>query len=160
MGRPGVAADMTPKTVAIAVGLVLVLLAVSVRAETITRCGASSGQGWFFASPFVPQDEVGWHKDAVSEGGFLLIVDGDKPDIVYTDTGGPKSSRADGAAVMFVPGTNSGFKLVLLVYPAGTVEHYLFQLDRVGNGTVVWGMVRGGGSLQNSSLFVAKCRAP
>lgn len=72
----------------------------------------------------------------------------------------PRSSRADGALAIFVPGTKSGFKLVLLVYPAGTVEHFLFQLDRAGNGTVAWGTVRGSGMLQKSSLFVAKCRAP
>ncbi len=132
----------------------------SALADTITRCGASSGQGWYFASPFVPQDEVGWNEDAISKGGFLLIVDNDKPDIVTTDVAGTRSSRADGALAIFVPGTKSGFKLVLLVYPAGTVEHFLFQLDRAGNGTVAWGTVRGGGLFQKSSLFVAKCRAP
>ncbi len=145
---------------AVLLAAVLVALAVSVRAETITRCGASSGQGWFFAGPTTPQGEVGWHQDTVSKG-FLLIVDGDKPDIVYSDTAGPRSSRADGASVMFVPGTNSGFKLVLLVYQAaGTVEHYLFQLDRAGNGSVAWGTARGSSLVLNSSLFVAKCRAP
>ncbi len=138
----------------------LVALAGPARAEIITRCGASSGQGWYFASPFVPQDEVGWNEDAISKGGFLLIVDNDKPDIVTTDVAGTRSSRADGAHVMFVPGTKSGFRVVLLVYPAGTVEHFLFQLDRAGNGTVAWGTVRGGGLFQKSSLFVAKCRAP
>ena len=137
----------------------LVSLAVSVRAETITRCGASSGQGWYFAGPFVPQGEVGWTKDALSKGEFLLIVDGDKPDIITTDVAGTRSSRADGAHVMFVAGTKGGFKLVLLVY-AGTVEHFLFQLDRAGNGTVAWGTVRGAGLLQKSSLLVANCHAP
>ncbi len=147
------------RAVLLAAAVVLVSQAVSARAEIITRCGASSGQGWYFASPFVPQDEVGWNEDAISKGGFLLIVDNDKPDIVTTDVAGTRSSRADGAHVMFVAGTKSGFKLVLLVY-AGTVEHFLFQLDRAGNGTVAWGTVRGSGLLQKSSLFVANCRAP
>lgn len=87
-------------------------------------------------------------------------MDGDKPDIVTTDVAGTRSSRADGALAMFVPGTKSGFKVVLLVYPVGVVEHFLFQLDRAGNGTVAWGTVRGAGLLQKSSLFVATCRAP
>ena len=151
---------MTPKMVAVATALVLVSLAVSARAEIIARCGASSGQGWYFAGPLVPQGESGWSEDALSKGGFLLIMDGDEPDIVTTDVAGTRSSRADGAHVMFVPGTKSGFRVVLLVYPAGTVEHFLFQLDRAGNGTVAWGTVRGAGLLQKSSLFVAKCRAP
>ncbi len=103
---------MTPKAVAIGAALALVLLAVSVRAETITRCGASSGQGWYFAGPAVPQGEAGWSKDAISKGGFLLIVDDDKPDIITTDVAGTRSSRAEGAFVMFVSGTKSGFKLV------------------------------------------------
>ncbi len=145
---------------AVLLAAVLVALAVSVRAETITRCGASSGQGWYFAGPAVPQSEAGWSEDTLSTGEFLLIVDGDKPDIVTTDVAGTRSSRADGALAIFVPGTKSGFKVVLLVYPAGVVEHFLFQLDRAGNGTVAWGTVRGGGLLQKSSLFVAKCRAP
>ncbi len=138
----------------------LLALAGSALADTITRCGASSGQGWYFAGPVVPQSEDGWSKDTLSKGEFLLIVDGDKPDIVTTDVAGTRSSRADGALAIFVPGTKSGFKVVLLVYPAGTVEHFLFQLDRAGNGTVAWGTVRGGGLLQKISLFVAKCRAP
>ena len=150
---------MKLKTVAIGVALALVSLAVSVRAETITRCGASSGQGWYFAGPFVPQGEAGWTRDAMSTGEFLLIVDGAEPDIITTDGAGTRSSRADGAHVMFVPDTKSGFKLVLLVYP-GTVEHFLFQLDRAGNGTVAWGTVVAAGLLQKSILFVAKCRAP
>jgi hypothetical protein len=150
---------MTPKMVAIGVVLALVSLAVSVRAETITRCGASSGQGWYFAGPFVPQGEAGWTDDAISKGGFLLIVDGAEPDIITTDVAGTRSSRADGAHVMFVPGTKSGFRMVLVVY-SGAVEHFLFQLDRAGNGTVAWGTVRGAGLLQKSSLFVAKCHAP
>ena len=137
----------------------LVSLAVSVRAEIITRCGASSGQGWYFAGPIVPQGEAGWSKDAISKGRFLLVVDGDKPDIITADVEGTRSSRDDGAHVMFVPGTKSGFRVVLLVY-SGVVEHFLFQLDRAGNGTVAWGTVRGAGLLQKSSLFVAKCRAP
>ncbi len=148
------------RAVLLVAAVVLVSQAVSARAEIITRCGASSGQGWYFASPFVPQDEVGWNEDAISKGGFLLIVDDDKPDIVTTDVAGTRSSRADGALAIFVPGTKSGFRVVLLVYPAGTVEHFLFQLDRAGNGTVAWGTVRGGGLFQKSSLFVAKCRAP
>ncbi len=147
------------RAVLLMAALAVVSMAVPVRAEIITRCGASSGQGWYFAGPVVPQDEAGWNKDAISKGGFLLIVDNDKPDIVTTDVAGTRSSRADGAHVMFVPGTKSGFRVVLLVY-SGVVEHFLFQLDRVGNGTVAWGTVRGGGLLQKSSLFVATCRAP
>ncbi len=148
------------RAVLLAAAVVLVSQAVSARAEIITRCGASSGQAWYFASPFVPQDEVGWSKDTLSKGEFLLIVDGDKPDIVVTDVAGTRSSRADGAFAMFVPGTKSGFKLVLLVHPAGTVEHFLFQLYRAGNETVAWGTVRGAALLQKSGLLVAKCRAP
>ena len=152
---------MTVQMVAIGVALVLVSLAVSVRAETITRCGASLGYGYYFVGRFVPQNKAGWDEDAVSKGGFLLIVDaGDEPDIITTDVAGTRSSRADGALITFIPGTKSGFKMVLLVYPTGVVEHFLFQLDRAGNGSVAWGTVRGAGMLQKSSLFVAKCRAP
>ncbi len=150
---------MAPKAVAIGAALVLVSLAVPVRAETITRCGASSGHGYYFVGRFVPQDKAGWTEDAITKGEFLLIVDGDKPDIVVTDVAGTRSSRADGAFAMFVSGTKSGFKMVLLVY-AGTVEHFLFQLDRAGNGTVAWGTVRGGGLLQKSSVCVATSSAP
>jgi len=156
--KHGKGTNMTVKPVVI--GAVLVMLATSARAEIITRCGASTGYGYYFTGTVVPQSKAGWSKAEISKGEILLILAGDQPDIVFTDaTGGTQSARSAGAEVMFLPAA-TGFKLVLLVYPKGAVDHYLFQLDHAGNGTVAWGNVKAGGLLQTSSLYVAKCLAP
>jgi hypothetical protein len=78
-----------------------------------------------------------------------------------TDAVGTRSSRADGANVALVSGAEEGFYLVLSIYPTtGTVEHYLFQLEDRGNGTVVWGTTRSGSVFKKSSLMISKCSAP
>lgn len=129
------------------------------RAATITRCGESQGYGWYFAGPVVPSNKAGWQKDGITGGDLTLIFDGDQPDIVYTDAAGTRSARASGATALSINGA-AGYRLIVVLYPAGAIEHYLFNLDAKGNGTVVWGTARSAGPIQKSSLFVAKCRAP
>ena len=47
--------------------------------------------------------------------------------------------------------------LVVVVHNSA-IEHYLFRLDKQGNGEVVWGTVRAQGLLPKSSLFRAACQ--
>ena len=138
---------------------ILVGQALDGHAATITRCGESTGWAWFFAGPAVPSTSAGWQKDAITNGDISLIFDGQEPDIVTTDTAGTRSVRAAGATTMALPGA-PGFTLILVVYPAGAVEHYLFRLDDKGRGSVVWGTSRSGGTIQKSSLMAAQCRTP
>jgi hypothetical protein len=141
--------------------IVVAVIASNANAAIIARCGASSGFAFYFQSAIVPADQAGWSDDAVGDGEIQLIVDASSgPDIVYSDAVGTRSATAEGALVTFVGGAADGFLIVLLVYPNRAVlEHYVFQLDDAGNGTVVWGSARAGGMLQKSNLLVAECRA-
>ena len=130
---------MRPKAVAIGMALVLVTLVVSAHAETITRCSGSSGKGWYFESALTAKDEAGWRDDA-TQGEMLLNLHSNGPDIVWTDAGGAYSSVAKGAKATLISGASPGFQLVVLVYPKGAIEHFLFKLDGDGNGVVAWGM--------------------
>jgi hypothetical protein len=110
----------------------------------------------------VPPKDAGWKKDGTSGGFQLISADDDSdPDIIFTDKIDTRSSRADGATMLKVPGGERGFYLVLSVYPrTGTVEHYLFRLDDRGNGTVVWGTTRSGTPFKKSSVIISECSAP
>ena len=151
---------MSTKPIELILVSALLVAMISVgHAATITRCGELSGFGWYFAGVAVPASKEGWQKDGMSGGDIMLIFDGDKPDIVYTDTAGTRSARASGATAMSL-GAAPGYRLIAVLYPAGAIEHYVFKLDATGNGTVVWGTARAAGAIQKSSVYVAKCRTP
>ena len=130
--------------------------------ESVTRCGSSSGMGFFFPGGFVPSDQTGWQKDTISSGQILLIYDDGKPDIIYTAARDRiQSARAEGATVVEVDGGPPGFRLILAIYHGeGTIMHYLFGLDEDGAGAVAWGTIRANASITKSSLYTASCQAP
>jgi hypothetical protein len=105
----------------ILVTTLLILLSVQdAAAKIITQCSASDGYAYYFEGGLVPPSEGGWRKDGTG-GGFQFISadDGSDPDIVFSDSIGTRSSRADGAQVLRVPGGDEGFYLVLSIYPPG-----------------------------------------
>jgi hypothetical protein len=128
-------------------------------AQVVTRCGASSGTAFFLKGPLVENDQSGWAKDGVSGGSIMFMLDGKQADIVYTDSLGSRSARADGAEV-FIAGHDEdlGTTLVLLLYSkTATAEHYLFRLNDWGIGEVVWSIARAGGNIQKSGVYHAQC---
>lgn len=129
-------------------------------AAVVTRCGGSAGVAYEF--PGLSDRASGWQKDSIRKGGIQLIVSGTEADVVYTDgSGGTKSAKGDGFLVMPVPQPNSTRRLILGIHPdTGVVEHWLFDLDGSGNGTVVWGTIRGGTMFPKSSLMKADCFGP
>ena len=48
--------------------------------------------------------------------------------------------------------------LIMVYYPAGALEHYLFQLDSNGAGRVVWGTAKAAGPIVANKLMIADCR--
>ena len=131
-------------------------------AEVVTRCGASAGYAYYPESALVPKDKAGWRRDTVAGGSLQLIRDGANFDVVYTDSsGGTRSARSDGFQVFPVPGTPPTRHLLLGVHPtSGVVEHWLFDIDAAGRGSVIWGTVRGGTKLPKSGLMEARCNGP
>lgn len=111
-------------------GAIRTLATTQATAEIITRCGSLSGYSFLFPNAFVDPDRAGWRQDSLPSSETLLIYNGDKPDIIYTDkyTDKPVSARDEGATVMEVRGTNPGFRVILLIYGnSGRVEHFCFN---------------------------------
>jgi hypothetical protein len=120
----------------------------------------ASGFAYYFPGPHVREDQAGWTKDAITGGSIEFIIDndGNNPDIVFSDVSRTRSSRADGAQVVALPGETPNSFLVIVIYPQhSTIEHYLFMLDARGRGTVAWGTARAVAQIQKSSLYAATC---
>jgi hypothetical protein len=133
-------------------------IAASAQATVLTRCGPSKGYAYYFPTPLVANNQAGWRADGISNGGLQVIVDGQDYDIVFTDAFGTRSARADGFVVMRVPGPR--ILLLSMNLQTGVVEHYLFNLDAAGRGTVLLGSIRSGEPLPKSSLMKADCTGP
>jgi hypothetical protein len=144
---------------AMLVYIAMVSFSLNAAADVLTVCGESSGYGYYFPGSMVPADSAGMHPDGVTGGSIQLIRDGDLFDIVYSDTQGARSARADGFEVVLL-GQNPalGEWLFVAVSPLMTVEHFLFQIPN-GNGGVAWGTTRIG-AISKSSLYYARCRRP
>lgn len=140
--------------------LLLAGLAVQAQAETVTVCGASKGQSYFFQG--LLNTSPGWKDDGISNGKIELVRDRGNIDIFYADTVGSRSMRADGFEILAIPQPTPEFVMVVAInLTTGIVEHYLFQLDRAGNGTVLWGSIKGGGApIAKSGLYRSECRHP
>ena len=54
------------------------------------------------------------------------------------------------------------FVLLLAMHPdTRIVEHYMFQLDQGGGGTLVWGSLKGAGRpFPKSAIYESICRSP
>ena len=134
--------------------VIVFLLAFSfVEAQIITRCGEASGHAFYF------DKETGWITDSISNYELLLTYVDGEPDIIYQDaTGTITSSKAGGGSVFALP-PHPDFRLVMVLHTEGVMEHYLFELDENGNGTVVAGVVRMGFAAK-SSIMSADCKSP
>ena len=73
------------------------------QAAIITKCGASKGYAYYFGGAAVPSGKAGWQEDGISGGEFQLIQDGKALDIVFNDTRGTQSKKAQGFQVFSVP---------------------------------------------------------
>lgn len=138
-----------------------ILLPSIANAEIVTRCGPSAGYGYYFGGPLNPEGP-NWVEDGISGGGFDLVRDGEQFDIILTDTIGTRSAKADGFHVVAVPQPTPEYLMILSIAPStGVVEHYLFQLNSNGNGTALWGSLKGSGSpISKSALYKSLCKHP
>ncbi len=128
-------------------------------AADITECGGSQGWSYYFPSGRLAGEMT---KDGLSKGRILLTITGDDADIIYKDAAGTRSAVSDGGKVFTQGSLKLGYIQVIILYSGHlTLEHYLFQLDSKGNGSVAWGQSAGARPLVNkASLFVAQCKKP
>lgn len=141
--------------------LFFIWLPTGAHAQVITKCGASSGFGYYLPGPLVPSDKVGWQKDGISAGGIILVNRGENPQILYVDaTQNIRDAELDdGGRVRWLNRGTDGHFVVVVLYGLA-MEHFLFRLDPDGNGEVIWGSVKHATPITKSSLFRAECRKP
>jgi len=152
---------MLTKFTAIMASILVLTSATATQAAIITECGSSKGYGYYFEGEAVPGGRAGWREDGISDGEIQLIQSGKQLDIKFTGARGTQSKKAQGFQVFSVPQPKPGFMLVAAIHQKGVLEHYLFQLDALGNGTVVWGSLKGSGwPVQKSAIYEATCRSP
>ncbi|TSA58377.1 MAG: hypothetical protein D4R39_00720 [Methylophilaceae bacterium] len=113
--------------------IVLALLAVSqsIHAEEVAVCGGESGYVYFAGYGMVPENKVGWHKDAITGGKITITVTNNKYDLLYADaTGSLVSTVEDGGQVIFTRSSPIDMSLVVL-YGRAT-EIYTFWKTKNG----------------------------
>lgn len=130
-------------------------------AQDLMVCGESDGHVYYPQRGLAASRKgTGWTQDRIGGGRLTLSKQGDDVDILYADaTGRVKSSRSDGAMVMEVQGGNRS-ATILVVYPSGIVESYLFYQTANGVAEVVWTQLKSGSEtlVEKGGVFRALCR--
>ena len=134
-------------------------------AEIVTKCGASKGWAYYIKGGLVPNKEVHtWKKDEIPNGSFLLdvkIENGkNKYNIFFKDATDRMISYEEQGFGIVGSIAENGNILVAAISSSPAIEHFIFELDKKGNGQVIWGAARAGGVLPKSSVSVATCAAP
>jgi hypothetical protein len=113
--------------------IVLAFLAVSqsIHAEEVAVCGGESGYSYFAGYGMVPENKVGWAKDAITGGKITVTVTNNKYDLLYVDaTGSLVSTVQDGGDVIFTSSSPQDLSFVVL-YGRAT-EVYTFWKTKSG----------------------------
>lgn len=118
---------MSQRFAAIVTAILVPAFATAAQAAIITKCGASKGYAYYFGGQGVPPGKAGWREDGISDGEFELVQSGKALDIVFRDSRGTQSKKAQGFQVFSVPQAKPGFMLVVAIHSRGVVEHYLFS---------------------------------
>ncbi|WMT90175.1 hypothetical protein [Pelagibacterium sp. H642] len=133
------------------ISLILAVFTQAASAQTLAVCGASSGYAYFPAVGLVTEDQSGWAEDGISDGGIMLLRDGDAYDIVYTDAVGGRSARADGFEVIGFP-TSTG--VLVLTMSSVTAETYHFDIE---NRQLAWTQNKFDAPINKVAAFVSDC---
>ena len=130
-------------------------------AQTITECGDSEGYAYYFADGVVPQQEAGMRKDAVTGGRILLNFENNEVDLILKGArGSTVSAKHLGGKIVVLPSGNGIIALSVFFDGGGTIENYLFQLDKGGNGTVVYTRMVSTKMMSKQSLMQSRCTGP
>ena len=160
--------------VQLAILVLLVIPAVAAdKSETVvvTRCsGPSIGRAIFYRTSPETRTRWGeWEKVDLASVSFSLVYRDGDPDILFRESksGELKSYKEDGFRLGRVQSADPDFHLIVAIYPTvrppqqgGTIQHYLFRLDKHGNGDVAWGKVSSDLYLHRNGLYRSKCISP
>lgn len=131
----------------------LLLFAASGNSETLTSCGGTAGKAYFFESPLLDANDVGWTDDRLSDGAIALVRQGGKFDILSKDALGMISARSQGAEVYFIDAYQD-FITILVNYPGGSKEIYTFDFER---SRVTWSQHKFGVFFDKAHTMVGEC---
>jgi hypothetical protein len=143
--------------------VILLMLCAGAKAQTLTECGRSDGYAYYFSGGLIPPDKSGMQKDGINDGRIILNYINDEVDLLIKDVTGTTRSVKQDSGKIYVRKTTHGLIAVTVIYGEGAqaTEEYVFQIDRSGNGTVVWTTIRtAGNSINKMSLMTAQCRGP
>src|SRR5262249_44669038 len=126
--------------------------------KTVTECGDSDGYAYYFAGGAVPPHQAGLRKDAISGGRTILNFENNEFDLILKGASGSALSvKHQGGQIVVLP-SSEGFIALSVFYEGGsTMETYLFQLDKVGNGTVVYSRMVSTKMMNKQSLMQSRC---
>ena len=137
--------------------IVLALLSVSqsIHAEEVAVCGGESGYAYFAGYGVVPENKVGWHKDAITGGKITVTVTNGKYDLLYADaTGSLVSTVQDGGQVAFTSASPQDMSLIVLYGKA--TEIYTFW--KTNNGKQQYSHLHNKrGQIPSSKVMVGNC---
>jgi hypothetical protein len=139
-----------------------VLLASPARSaeSLVTLCTSPSGWSYYPEQPLVPKKDIGWNKDGITGGSYMLIRAADGTfDVVYRDSTKKTSSSRDGGGDVYTLSEAEGQIVLLISYARTTVETWFFTLDKSGKGEVTVSLARFARTspLKKHSLFRAAC---
>jgi hypothetical protein len=138
---------------------VLCCLVSEVEAQTrvITSCGLGSGQVF---SQRVPGGNFGWYADGFGDGQQLtLLQTGATYDLITKDALSTFSAKEQGGTVEMLPSSEDGIFTVTVTYSRGpTVEAYMFILDPLGSGVLMWTQLKNALILPpKAAAFTGRC---
>jgi hypothetical protein len=139
-------------------GCVIKAFTVHAQASIVTRCTGPEGYSYFSEGPLVRGKDVGWQKDAITQGSYLVTKAGDNYDIIYVDAANRTvSTREDGGEVIAIV-EKPGVLVLLTAYASGLVETWTFRLNDRGAGSLMHAMSRSSGiPTEKYSLMRATC---
>ncbi len=127
----------------------------SVAQETIIRCGASVGHGYYLEGGVIEGDSAGWVEEGESPSDRMelkLLSDGSY-DILYSFNDELNSVQQSGGDVDAIFVTEDTIMFIVR-YPLGGVETYLFSLK---NREVIWTDIKGGAFVRMGRVMRAPC---
>lgn len=143
---------------AVAAFAILLGIGLPATAEILAVCATPKGHGYFLPGPAVPADDAGWHTEAISNGMFQLLRNGDDYDVVFTDaTGATLSAKGDGAKIAASKDA-TGNLLLIVFYASRVLETYVFWFGVKGNPTVTFSQAKYGTPISKHSLMTASCK--
>ena len=149
--------NMNKRTaLAAVIGVTLCIISAnSVAQETIIRCGASVGHGYYLEGGIIEGDGAGWHEEweSTSDKMELKLLNDGSYDILYSFNDELNSVQQSGGDVDAIFVTEDRIMLIVR-YPSGGVETYLFSLK---NREVIWTDIKGGAFARMGRIMRAPC---